>query len=118
MFIPANKVDASDIRRLPKRWWEKEEAADLGIPDIISNMFCSLLEDIRQCDDADDDFSSSDMTWMTGNPDARTYWESPAKDTSSANDSDDASCVYNHEFRIISLVEEDSVPFDEKVLAA
>lgn len=116
-FIPTHKVDPSDIRRLPKRWWEQEEAvSDLGFFFVISNLFCGLFDDHAcRCDD-ETTFSSSDITWLAGNLDSsRSKSESPEKDTSTDDDisSDDVS-FYVREIRVIALADDDdSVPFDE-----
>jgi hypothetical protein len=110
IFIPATKVDPSEIRRLPKRWWEDEETTNHGFFDVISNFVCGLLDDVVRCDDDDPNVDSSGITWLAGNPDDCGNLESPTKDTSSV-DSDDGS-HYVREYHI-AFVDEESIPFDE-----
>ena len=99
-FVPCPRVDPSEIRRLPKRWWEYDDVVHFNLMEIISGMFCHLTttttadhDDVdhppirskdascllcgaeSNCATAnDDEDDSSVITWLTGSVDGQGNW--------------------------------------------
>jgi hypothetical protein len=115
-FIPANKVQPLEQRRLPRGWEVAGESDEPGFFDSTFNLVCSLLEDIR-CDDTNDDDDSGSITWWAGNLDKCSNWESPTnKGAEPSDDLDDMSCISSVNLREyhISTLDDESFPFDER----